>query len=189
MHEILWKLSGALVNVHIKHQNWGKIDLSECDIIVGTWWDGSSFLWNHWRAEIWSFSGHTGIWISTGVCLPKLPLVKSTGRFSWHNFGPIIPINHGLNVTVYKYCCWPCAGLFIATAHHLLRSTSSTTMHHFTKWEWPPQTPELSPVETTTGDDVIQSHQHGEESQSKEQPDQVFVWSSWCVIDEGKASL
>ena len=37
--------------------------------------------------------------------------IMMAGMFSWY-IGALILVNHGLNVSLREYCCWPCLSLY-----------------------------------------------------------------------------
>ncbi len=53
--------------------------------------------------------------------------------FSWHTLGPLVPIEHRLNVTAYLSIVADHVHPFMTTVHHLLMATSSRIMYHVTK--------------------------------------------------------
>ncbi len=85
------------------------------------------------------------------------------GIFSWHTFGPLVPIEHHLNTTAYLSIVADHVHPFMTTVYHLLMITSSRIMHHVTKlkssqtgflnmtmsslYSWLPQSPDLNPIE------------------------------------------
>jgi len=54
------------------------------------------------------------------------------GIFSWHTLGPLVPIEHRLNATVYLSIDADHVHPFITTVYHLLMATSSRIMHRVT---------------------------------------------------------
>ncbi len=85
------------------------------------------------------------------------------GIFSWHTLGPLVPIEHRLNATAYLSIVADHVHPFMTTVYHLLMTTSSRIMHchkvtiipdwflehdnEFTLLKWPPQSPDLNPIE------------------------------------------
>ncbi len=85
------------------------------------------------------------------------------GIFSWHTLGPLVPIEHRLNATVYLSIVAEHVHLFITTVYHLLMyfQQDNTPCHkdqiisdwflehdnEFTLLKWPPQSPDLNPIE------------------------------------------
>ncbi len=80
------------------------------------------------------------------------------GIFSWHTFGPL-----STNWALFKchrlseYCCWPCPP-FMTTVYlyscdylcHKSQIISDWFLEHdneFTLLKWPPQSPDLNPIE------------------------------------------
>ncbi len=55
------------------------------------------------------------------------------GIFSWHTLGPLVPIEHRLNATVYLSIVADHVHPFMTTLYHLLMLNSSSIMHHVTK--------------------------------------------------------
>ncbi len=56
------------------------------------------------------------------------------GIFSWHTFGPLVPIEHCLNSTVYLSIVADHVHPFMTTVYtYLLMAISSRIMHHVTK--------------------------------------------------------
>ncbi len=85
------------------------------------------------------------------------------GIFSWHTLGPLVPIEHCLNATVYLSIVADYVHPFMTTVYPSSMATSSRIMHHvkaqiisdwflehvnkFTLLKWPPQSPDLNPIE------------------------------------------
>ncbi len=85
------------------------------------------------------------------------------GIFSWHTLGPLVPIEHRLNTTVYLSIVADHVHLFITTVYHLLmyfqqdnapchkaQIISDWFLEHdneFTLLKCPPQSPDLNPIE------------------------------------------
>jgi len=82
--------------------------------------------------------------------------------FSWHTLGPLVPIEHRLNTTVYLSIV-DHVHPFMTTVYHLLmyfqqdnaachkaQIISDWFLEHdneFTLLKWPPQSPDLNPIE------------------------------------------
>ncbi len=89
--------------------------------------------------------------------------VMMWGIFSWHTLGPLVPIEHRLNATAYLSIVADHVHPFMTTVHSSSYTTSSRIMHHhkaqiisdwileqdneFTLLKWPPQSPDLNPIE------------------------------------------
>ncbi len=85
------------------------------------------------------------------------------GIFSWCTLGPLVPIEHRLNTTVYLSIVADHVHPFMTTVYHLLmyfqqdnapchkdQIISDWFLEHddeFTLLKWPPQSPDLSPIE------------------------------------------
>ncbi len=85
------------------------------------------------------------------------------GVFSWHTLGPLVPIEHCLNATVYLSIVADHVHPFMTTVYHLLmyfqqdnapchkaQMISDWFLEHdneFTLLKWPPQSPDLNPIE------------------------------------------
>ncbi len=85
------------------------------------------------------------------------------GIFSWHTLGPFVPIEHRLNTTVYLSIVADHVHPFMSTVYHLLmyfqqdnapchkdQIISDWFLEHddeFTLLKWPPQSPDLNPIE------------------------------------------
>ncbi len=83
------------------------------------------------------------------------------GIFSWHTLGPLVPIEHCSNTTVYLSIVADHVHLFMTTVYPSSDATSSRIMHkaqiisdwfiehndEFTLLKWPPQSPDLNPIE------------------------------------------
>ncbi len=75
--------------------------------------------------------------------------VKVWGIFSWHTLGPLVSIEHCLNVTAYLSIVSDHVHPFMIM-HHVTKLKSSQTAEHdneFTLLKWPPQSPDLNPIE------------------------------------------
>ncbi len=85
------------------------------------------------------------------------------GIFSWHTLGLLVPIEHRLNTTVYLSIVSDHVHPFMTTVYHLLmyfqqdnapchkaQIISDWFLEHddeFTLLKWPPQSPDLNPIE------------------------------------------
>ncbi len=85
------------------------------------------------------------------------------GIFSWHTFGLLVSIEHRLNATVYLSIVTDHVHPFMTTVYHLLmyfqqdnaschkdQIISDWFLEHdneFTLLKWPPQSPDLNPIE------------------------------------------
>ncbi len=87
------------------------------------------------------------------------------GIFSWHTLCPLVLIEHRLKATDYLSIVADHVHPFMTTVHPSSDATSSRIMHHVTKLKssqtemflehdneftllkWPPQSPDLNPIE------------------------------------------
>ncbi|MDF4304838.1 transposase [Vibrio parahaemolyticus] len=86
------------------------------------------------------------------------------GIFSWHTLGPLVPTEHGLNTTAYLSIVAERVHPFMTTVYpssdgyfqqdnapcHKAQIISNWFLEHdneFTVLQWPPQSPDLSPIE------------------------------------------
>ncbi len=86
------------------------------------------------------------------------------GIFSWHTLGPLVPIEHRLNATVYLSIIADHVHPFMTTVYtssdeyfqqdnapcHKAQIISDWFLEHdneFTLLKWPPQSPDLNPIE------------------------------------------
>ncbi len=86
------------------------------------------------------------------------------GIFSWHTLGPLVPIEHHLNITTYLSFVADHVHLFMTTVYpssdryfqqdnaacHKAQIISEWFLEHeneFTLLKWPPQSPDLNPIE------------------------------------------
>ncbi len=84
------------------------------------------------------------------------------GIFSWYTLGPLVPIEHRLNTTVYLNIVADYAHPFMTTVYpssdvqqdnapcHKAQISSDWFLEHddeFTLLKWPPQSPDLNPIE------------------------------------------
>ncbi len=96
------------------------------------------------------------------------------GIFSWYTLNPLVPIEHRLNATAcLRIVAVMSIPLWLQFIHHLM-ATSSRIMHHvtaqiisdwflehdneFTLLKWPPQSPDLNPIEHLC--DVVEREIH-----------------------------
>ncbi len=95
--------------------------------------DESRFLLQHsdGRVRIWC-KEHESMDPSCLVSMVQ-PGVMVWGIFSWHTFGPLVPIEHRLNATAYLSIVADYVHPLITTVYHLLMAISSRIMHHVTK--------------------------------------------------------
>ncbi len=63
----------------------------------------------------------------------RFRLVMVWGIFSWHTLGPLVPIEHHLNTTVYLSIVADHVHPFMTTVYTSSDVTSSRIMHHVTK--------------------------------------------------------
>ncbi len=96
------------------------------------------------------------------------------GIFSWHTLGLLVPIKHHLNATVYLSIVADHVHPFMTTVYHLLmyfqqdnaschkdQIISDCFLEHdneFTLLKWPPQSPDLNPIEQLW--DVVEREIH-----------------------------
>ncbi len=89
--------------------------------------------------------------------------VMMWGIFSWHTLGPLAPIEHCLNATVFLSIVADYVQPFMTAVYHLLmyfqqdnapclkdQIISDWFLEHdneFTLLKWPPQSPDLNPIE------------------------------------------
>ncbi len=64
--------------------------------------------------------------------------VMMWGIFSWHMFGPLVPIEHRLNTTAYMSIVADHVHPFMTTVYSSSDATSSRIMHHVTKLKCDP---------------------------------------------------
>ncbi len=86
------------------------------------------------------------------------------GIFSWHTFGPLVPIKYSLNATGYQSIVADHVHPFMTTVDpssdgyfqqdnapcHKIQIISDWFLEHdneFTLLKWPPQSPDLNPIE------------------------------------------
>ncbi len=113
------------------HQSW---TIEDCKNVA--WSDESQFLLRHsdGRVRIWR-KAHESMDPSCFVSTVQAGGgdVMVWGIFSWHTFGPLVPIEHRLNTTAYLSIVADHVHPFMTTVYHLLMATSSRIMHHVTK--------------------------------------------------------
>ncbi len=89
--------------------------------------------------------------------------VMVSGIFSWHTLDPLVTIEHHLNATAYLSIVADHVHPFMTTVYPSSDATSSRIMHRhkaqiisdwflehdneFTLLKWPPQSPDLNPIE------------------------------------------
>ncbi len=86
------------------------------------------------------------------------------GIFSWHNFGPLVPIEHHLNATAYPSVVADHVHPFMTTVYpssdgsfqqdnapcHKAQIILDWFLEHFNEFtllKWPPQSPDINPIE------------------------------------------
>ncbi len=143
-------------------QNW---TIEDCKNVA--WSDRSRFLLQH-------SDGRVRIWCKEHESMDPSCLVSTVqvggggimvwGIFSWHTLGPLVSTEHRLNTTFYLSIVADHVHPFMTTVYHLLMTTSSRIMHichkaqiisdwflehenEFTLLKWPPQSPDLNPIE------------------------------------------
>ncbi len=106
------------------HQNWTIEDWKNI-----AWSDGSDGRVRIWRKE------HESMDASCLVSAVQAGGggVMVWGIFSWHTFGPLVPMEHRLNTTVYLSIVADHVHPFMNTVYHFLMATSSRIMHIVTK--------------------------------------------------------
>ncbi len=102
-----------------------------------TWSDESRFLLRHsdGRVRIWR-KEHESMDPSCLVSMVQAGGgggVMVWGVFYWHTLGPLVPIEHCLNTTVYLSIVADHVHLFMTTVYPSSDATSSRIMHHVTK--------------------------------------------------------
>ncbi len=124
------------------HQNWTIEDWKSV-----AWSDESRFLLRHsdGRVRIWR-KEHESMDPSCFVSTVQVGGggIMVWGIFSWHTLGPLVPIEHCLNATVYLSIVADHVHPFMTTVYHLLMATSSRTMHmsqssnhlRLVSWTW-----------------------------------------------------
>ncbi len=113
------------------HRNW---TIEECKNIA--WSDESRFLLRH-------SDGRVRIWRKEHESMDPSSIVSTVqaggggvmvwGIFSWHTLGPLVPIEHCLNATVYLSIVADHVHPFMTTVYPSSDATSSRIMHHVTK--------------------------------------------------------
>ncbi len=142
------------------HQNWTIEDWKNV-----AWSYESRFLLQH--SDDW-----VRIWCKEHESMDPSCLVSTVqagggvmvwGIFSWHTLGPLVPINYNLNATAYLSIVADHVHPFMTTVYHLLmyfqqdnapchkaQIISDRFLEHdneFTLLKWPPQSPDLNPIE------------------------------------------
>ncbi len=100
--------------------------------------------------------------------------VMVSGILSWHTLDPLVTIEHQLNATVYLSIVTDHVHPFMTTEYTSSDATSSRIMHRhkaqiisdwflehdneFTLLKWPPQSPDLNPIEQLW--DVVEREIH-----------------------------
>ncbi len=83
------------------------------------------------------------------------------GIYFWHTLGPLVPTEHRLKATAYLSIVADHVHPFMTTVYPFSDATSSRLIHHVTKLKssqtaflnmftllkWPPQSPDLNPIE------------------------------------------
>ncbi len=128
-----------------------------------------------WSDESWFLLQHSDVGSEFGVKNMKawiiLPCLNGSGWWwcngvgdiFWHTLGPLVPIKHRLNATVYLSIVADHVHPFMTTVYHLLmyfqqdnapchkaQIISDWFLEHdneFTLLKWPPQSPDLNPIE------------------------------------------
>ncbi len=157
------KTSTRRIQFTQNHQNWtiedwktlpGLMSLYFCERIWWIWW-----------VRIWR-KGHESMDPS---CLVSTVQAGGGGVMVWgilscHTLGPLVPIEHRLNTTVYLSIVADHVHLFMTTEYtssddyfqqdnapcHKARIISDWFLEHdneFTLLKWPPQSPDLNPIE------------------------------------------
>ncbi len=144
------------------HQNWTIEDWKTV-----AWSDESRFLLQH--SDVGSEFGIKNMkaWIHPALS-QRFRMdgngVMMWGIFSWHTFSPLVPIEHRLNVTAYLSIVADHVHPFMTTVYtssdgyfqqdnapcHKAQIISDWFLEHdneFTLLKWPPQSPDLSPIE------------------------------------------
>ncbi len=132
------------------HQNWIIEDWKNV-----AWSDESRFLHQH-------SDGWVRIWRKEHESMDPSCLVSTVqagggdvmvwGIYSWHTLGPLVPIEHRHSLP--EDCCWPCPSLYYYRVPifwcHKAQIISDWFLEHdneFTLLKWPPQSPDLNPIE------------------------------------------
>ncbi len=144
------------------HQNWTIEDWKNI-----AWSDESRFLLQHsdGRVRIWR-KEHESMDPSCLVSMVQAGFggVMVWGIFSWHTLGPLVPIERRLNATAYLSIVADHVHPFMTTMYpssdgyfqqdnapcHKAQIISDWILEHdneFTLLKWPPQSPDLNPIE------------------------------------------
>ncbi len=122
------------------------------------------------------------------------------GIISWYTLGPLVPIEHGLNTTAYQSIVADHVHPFMTTVYpssdgyfqqdnvpcHKAQIISDWFLEHdneFTLLKWPPQSPDLNPIEHLC--DVVEREIHIMDVQSTNlQQLRDAIMSIWTNISE-----
>ncbi len=122
------------------------------------------------------------------------------GIFYWHNLSPLVPIEHRLNITIYLSIVADHVHPFMTTVYpssdgyfqqvnapcHKAQIISDWFLEHdneFTLLKWPPQSPDLNPIEHLW--DVVEQEIHIMDVQPTNQQQLCdAIMSIWTKISE-----
>ncbi len=144
------------------HQNWTIEDLKNV-----AWSDEFRFLLQHSDGWVWIWhKEHESVDLSWLVSTVQAGGggVMVWGIYSWHTFVPLVPIEHRLNATAYLSIVADHVHPFMTTVYpssdgyfqqdnapcHKAQIISDWFLEHdneFTLLKWPPQSPDLNPIE------------------------------------------